>query len=120
MPGEPPIADLLDDHTAEIADLVMEVRRLIRSVMPDATERTYLGWHGMGLHHPTAGYVCAIFPGAGEVRVGFEHGHLFSDPERVFDPGGKQVRHITLTHLSPALAVRLRDLIGEAIDLRSP
>ena len=112
------IEDILDDHTPEVVDLTLQLRALIRSVMPDATERVYPGWRGIGFHHPTAGYVCALFPGSDHVRVGFEHGHLLPDPAEAFDPGGKQVRYITVKSLTPELAARLGEFVDHAIHLR--
>jgi hypothetical protein len=35
------IEDILDEHTPEIVGLTWQLRELIRSVMPDATERIY-------------------------------------------------------------------------------
>lgn len=113
------LEDLLDEHTPEVADLTVQIRGLIRSVMPDAAERVYLGWHGVGFHHPTAGYVCAIFPAVDHVRVGFEHGHLLPDPDGVFDSGGNQVRYVTVDNVTPDLAARLAELVDHAVHLRS-
>jgi hypothetical protein len=118
MPGVSSIEDLLADSTPEVGELTFRLRDLIRSVMPDATERIYPGWHGIGFHHPTAGYVCALFPGADRVRVGFEHGHLLPDPGGVFDSGGKQVRYITVHELSPDLADRILEFVDHAAHLR--
>lgn len=116
--NQPTIDDLLADHSRGVADLAFQLRELIKSAMPDATERVYPGWHGVGFHHPTAGYVCAIFPGADHVRVGFEQGHLLPDPDDVFDPGGKQVRYVTVEALTSGLAAHLEELIDHAVHLR--
>jgi hypothetical protein len=113
------IEDILDDHTPDIVDLTLRLRDLIRSVMPDATERIYVGWQGIGFHHPTAGYVCAIFPGSDHVRVGFEHGYLLSDPAGVFDPGGNQVRYVTVNDLTPELVAQLGEFVDHAVHLRA-
>lgn len=118
MTAKPSIDDLIDDHTQEVGKLVLALRDLIRSLMPDATEKIYLGWHGIGFHHPTAGYVCALFPAADHVRVGFEHGYLLPDPHGVFDSGGGQVRYVTVDVLTPALLDRLGELVDHAVHLR--
>jgi hypothetical protein len=113
------LEDLLDDHTPAVAELARQLRELIRSAMPDATERIYPGWHGIGFHHPTAGYVCGLFPGIDNVRVGFEHGHLLSDPHGLFDSGGNQVRYVTVERLTPELTRQLGGFLDHAIDLRA-
>jgi hypothetical protein len=43
-----------------------------------------------------AGYVCGIFPRAGEVRLLFEHGAALADPEGIFTGGGTQTRYLAL------------------------
>jgi hypothetical protein len=114
------IDDLLEQHTPEVIDLSLRLREVIRAAMPDATEKVYLGWHGIGFHHPDAGYVCAIFPGEDHVRVGFEHGHLLPDAHEIFDPGGSQVGYITVFELTADLVARLEELVDHAVHLRDP
>ena len=116
---KPTIEDLLGDHSQEVVDLALQLRELILSVMPDATERVYHGWHGIGFYHPAAGYVCAIFPAADHVRVGFEHGHLLSDPEGVFDSGGSQVHYVTVDALTPEFSMHLGELVDQAVHLQT-
>ena len=111
--------DILDDHTPAVVELVQQLRDLVGSSMPDAAERIYPGWHGIGFHHPTAGYVCGLFPGADNVRVGFEHGHVLSDPHGLFDSGGSQVRYVTVERLTPELTRQLGELVDHAIYLRA-
>jgi hypothetical protein len=62
--------------------------------VPEATERAYPGWHGVGYHHPRAGYFCGIFPQAESVKLGFEWGALLADPDGLLGSGGKQVRYL--------------------------
>jgi hypothetical protein len=54
--------ELLDDHTPAVRALAQRLRRLVRSVCPEASERVYPGWHGLGFHHPDVGYFCGISP----------------------------------------------------------
>ena len=68
--------ELLDDHTPAVRALTQRLRRLVRSVGPEASERVYPGWHGLGFHHPDVGYFCGILPLADSVRLPFEHGAL--------------------------------------------
>lgn len=114
------IDDLLEQHTPEVIDLSLRLREVIRAAMPDATEKVYLGWHGVGFHHPDAGYVCAIFPGEDHVRVGFEHGHLLPDAHELLVPGGSRVGYITVKELTQDLIVRLEELVDHAVYLRDP
>ena len=109
--------DILAAHTPDVIELAGDLRRLLRDLVPKFVERSYPGWHGIGFHHPTAGYVCAVFPGADHAKVGFEHGHLLPDPNGVFDSGGERVRYISLDELTPELTIRLGELVDHAVHL---
>ncbi len=113
------IDDLLAEHTPDVAELTLALRDGIRAGHPELSERVYAGWHGIGFHHPEAGYVCALFPGGHAVRLGFEHGHLLADTDGLFDGGGTQVRYVTLTEWRPDPMEPLTELVDEAIALGS-
>ena len=87
--------------------------------MPEAVERVYSGWHGIGYHHPEAGYVVGLFPQEGCVRVLFEHGVHLPDPAGVLEGDGSQTRHADLVEWDEALVAALEDLVAAAIELRS-
>ena len=113
------VDELLAEHTPDVAELTLALRSAIRVAHPELSERVYPGWHGIGFHHPKAGYVCALFPGDAHVRLGFEHGHLLADADGVFDAGGTQVRYVTITEWRPDLMDPLTELVDEAIALGS-
>lgn len=79
------------------------MREAILSVMPDAAEKVYFGWRGLGFHHPTAGYLCAIFPSQKDIKIGFEPTNLLHDPDQRLEGTGKQVRYLTVSAWDPAL-----------------
>jgi len=112
------IERLLADYPPDIAELVQRLRQAIRSTIPEAAERIYLGWRGVGFHHPTVGYLCAIFPREDHVRVGFEHGHLLHDPDHILEGTGKQVRYLRVSEWDDHILVVLDDLIDQAIALQ--
>lgn len=101
-----------------VAELTLRLRQAVLKVIPEASERVYLGWRGIGFHHPDAGYVCAIFPGADRVRLGFERGHLLYDPDQRLEGTGNRVRYLTVTRWDPDLPVMLEALLDQAISLR--
>jgi hypothetical protein len=93
--GEPDgLRDLLAEHNGEVADLTRRLRAAVLTGRPELTEKIYLGWYGVGLHHPDKGYVAALFPRADEVHVGFEHGVDLPDPDGLLQGDGRQVRYL--------------------------
>ncbi|WP_036218087.1 DUF1801 domain-containing protein [Calidithermus chliarophilus] len=110
------IGELLMNHTPEVRSLVERLRRLVRGSVPEAREKVYPVWRGIGYTHPRAGYFCAIFPQADHVRLGFEFGVLLPDPQRLLEGTGSQVRYLSLRQGEfPEQAVRR--LVRAALDL---
>jgi len=88
---------ILRDHRPEVQAIAQELRKLIKSVVPEAIEKSYSGWHGIGYTHPKAGYFCCIFPLENMVKLAFEHGAELPDPDHLlrYPPtSGKQVRYL--------------------------
>lgn len=115
--SNPELERLLLDFPPPVADLTRRLRGEILALMPTARERVYRGWKGVGFHHPTAGFVCALFPGEEEVRVGFEHGHLLHDPQGRLSGDGRQVWYLTVAEWSDDLRPLLADLLDQAVQL---
>ncbi|WP_433613856.1 DUF1801 domain-containing protein [Dactylosporangium sp. CA-139114] len=97
MTGDGPegLEELLGEHCASIGALTRHLREVILSARPELTERVYRGWHGLGFHHPSRGYVAAVFPRADSVTVGFEHGADLPDPHGLLEGTGKRVRYLS-------------------------
>ena len=108
---------LAAEHPGEL-DLALWVRELVLEAEPDLTERVYRGWDGIGFRHPDAGYVCAIYPRDGEVRLLFEHGTRLDDPAGLLEGDGTQTRHVTLRRPDDALREPLTALVHDAIAAR--
>lgn len=113
-------ANLLADHDRPVVATALWLRRLVQAAVPDAVESAYLGWHGLGYRHPEAGYFCAIFPRAAEVRLSFEHGTLLRDPHRLLRGTGRQVRYVEVLGPGDPPAELLVELVDAAVELRSP
>lgn len=95
------IADLLADYPPAVQALTAELRHLIHSTVPVATEAVYPGWQAIGYTHPTCGYFCALFPQASGVNLALEFGVLLPDPEELLQGDGKQCA----TSSSPAAPI---------------
>jgi hypothetical protein len=92
MPGDPAIDDLLDAHTARVAETARRVRAAVLAAHPSLVEGVRSGWHSINYRHPAAGFVCAIFPTAEAVQLVFERGAELPDPAGLLTGSGKQVR----------------------------
>jgi hypothetical protein len=93
--------DILRGHPAETVALAERLRRLVKETVPDAEERAYPGWRGIGYRTREAGYFCGIFPRGSEVRLLFERGVDLPDPDGVLTEGGTQTRYAVLVPGKP-------------------
>ena len=116
--------DILAGLTPDVADLVQDLRRLILDTVPDAVEIAYPVWKGIGYHHGTSGYFCAIFPQPSGVKLGFEFGVLLPDPDRVLEGTGKQVRYVVIQDAAQGAAQipagAIKRLLAAALSLGRP
>ena len=122
MPTLVTVEELLAGHSAGVRTTVERLREVVRGVMPEADERVYPGWHGIGYRHPKAGYVCGIFPLEHGVKLGFEWGALLRDEFGVLLPGPtgkKQVRYVKCADAKTVPAEAIVSLLLEAVDLRA-
>ncbi len=109
--------DILEPCSPRVRKIAEEIRSLVHLVVPTATEKAYPGWHGIGFHDPQAGYVLGLFPQADHVRLFFERGAQFEDPDGVFSPpdGLKQGRYVELRTVIDAKKPSLRRMIIRAV-----
>jgi hypothetical protein len=108
------VRDLLAEHSDEVAELTRRLRAAVLTARPELAEKIYVGWHGVGLHHPDQGYVAALFPRAHEVQVGFEHGADLPNPYGLLQGDGRQVRYLVFR---PGAARPTVDDLVEYLDL---
>jgi hypothetical protein len=108
-------AALLADHTAEVVAAAEWLRGVVLGALPDVGERVYRGWHGFGYHHPEAGYVCAVFPRAGDALLAFERGVLLDDPHGLLQGDGRTVRWVHVRTPGHPPADRLVELLDAAV-----
>jgi hypothetical protein len=113
-------AALLAEHTPQVAAAAAWLREVVVDALPDAREVVYRGWHALGYHHPAAGYVCAVFPRADDVLLGFEHGVLLADPHGLLSGEGRTVRYVRVAAPGDPPAERLVELIDDAVLVGSP
>jgi hypothetical protein len=101
-----------------LADLALWVRQAVLAGEPDLTERVYRGWDGIGFRHPDAGYVGAIYPREGEVRLLFEHGVRLRDDEGLLEGAGSQTRFIRVRERNDPLGAAIGRYVHAAVAQR--
>jgi hypothetical protein len=100
--GSSGIDEILAEHSDEVAALTRELRATILHAQPQLIEHVYAGWHGLGFHHPAAGYVGALLPRNGEVILGFEHGAELPDPHGLLEGRGRRLRYMRFVPAGPS------------------
>jgi hypothetical protein len=92
VPRDPATDALLAEHPEAVVRTAQRLRDVLLGAHPDLTERARTGWHSVNYRHPTAGFVCALFPGADRVDLVFEQGARLPDPEGRLTGTTRQVR----------------------------
>ena len=111
------VESILADHQPEIRELVEHLRVVIRRTVPEATETAHAVWHSIGYTHPRGGYFCGIFPLRERIDLAFEFGVLLSDPDRLLEGNGKQVRYLRYRKTGDIDEAVLVRFLKAAIDL---
>jgi hypothetical protein len=88
------IAQMMDAHTPEIQALVAALRDLIRSTAPDLKEEVKMAWGNIVYKQNTL--VVAISPYSNHVNLNFYKGIKLSDPARVLEGTGRELRHVKI------------------------
>jgi hypothetical protein len=109
--------ELLLGFTPHIIACAEQLRTLIRKIVPDAIEKGYPTWRGIGYTHPRAGYFCAIFPEESLVKLAFEWGALLPDAAGVLRGEGRQVRYLYFYQAEDIQEGSVADLIEAALAL---
>lgn len=115
--GNGTFEDVISDASAEVRTIAHAIRALLADVMPNITE---VPWG----HQKTAGYgvgpkkmsehFCYIAPQKDHVNLGFMYGADLSDPERLLQGSGKNLRHIKVRSLEDLNRPAIRKLLEEA------
>jgi hypothetical protein len=96
-----------------------ELRSLIQTTIPEATEKVTLRRKGLNFSHPNVGYFCRLRPLDDRVTVEFEFGVLLPDPDGILDARScaRQVRYARIRSLDTPPRAALRQLLRAAVSL---
>lgn len=101
-------------------DIALELRDILASVCPEATERIL--WGGLSYHDsakggPIRGAICQIEFFEDHVRLSFVHGVRLEDPDNLLQGDRKSKRYVRITSYENAPWEAIRSLIEAAARL---
>jgi hypothetical protein len=106
----------IQQRNPTLKDVVSAVRRLVRQAVPAAAEAIN-PWGVPVLE--LNGTLCFLMVGKQHVTLGFAQGTLLSDPARLLEGTGKNIRHVKLKKVEQVNDPHLRSLLLEAAVLNS-
>ena len=98
----------------ELRDIVLEIRNIVASIAPEATESQHS--RGFSYYHkerggPVSAGICQIGIFHDHIRLGFIHGAFLPDPEGLLLGEPKYKKHVRIYHYEDAPWEYLRQLI---------
>jgi hypothetical protein len=106
---------LLVNNQPQAQALALELRQLIRHLLPKAQEKIYKGWgvadYGFGT--PGRGFL-SIGPQKGYVNLYFMSGVDLKDPDGLLEGTGKRLRHVKIRTQAALQNAALHALIRQA------
>lgn len=106
---------VLEGVPGELRDIVQELRSLIASAAPQATE--VVRWRGLVYYDaerggPVSAGICVIKTLEHEVQLGFIHGAFLPDPHKLLKGDRKAKRFLSLRSYEDAPWEALKELIA--------
>ena len=123
MDEPPPVEFLLDDYPVAIRETGMALRSLIFQTVPGTVETIRPGWRWIGYSLPEGRRVrnfAWIWPERKHIHLGFEHGTLLADPDRLLHGAEERLRQFRYFTFEPAIDIEqaiLADYLRRAADL---
>ena len=99
--------------------VLSELRSLIMTTIPEATEKITLGRQSLNFSHPNVGYFCRLCPVDDQVTVEFEFGVLLPDPDGVLQGNScaRQVRYARIRPFNAPPRAAFKRLLRAAVSL---
>lgn len=128
-PDDPDVDDaqpadfLLDGYPAAIRDTGRALRELIFRTVPGTVETIRPGWHWIAYSLPDGRRVrnyAWIGPERKHIHLGFEHGTLLADPDRILHGAEERLKKFRYFTFEPAIDIDpevLADFLRRAADL---
>jgi hypothetical protein len=110
------IEHYLRNTPAELSEIALELRNLVASVAPNATEEIKRGgfvYYFGKLGGPVSAGICGIKFMPDHVRLYFTHGAFIPDPKRLLSGTGKAMRFVRLDNYETVPWDDIKALIEE-------
>ncbi len=98
----------------ELRDIVLEIRSIVASIAPNATESQHsrgFSYYFKHLGGPVSAGICQIGIYRDHVRLGFIHGSFLPDPDGLLVGEPKYKKHLRIYHYEEAQWEYMRKLI---------
>jgi hypothetical protein len=120
MPGAT-VSDFLGAVPPETRRTVVALRRIVRGAARGSRETVV--WRSLSYHIPelggrVKGAVCLITPRRGYVELGFIHGALLPDPQRLLTGNQKEKRVVRVERVEDLPRPALVALVKAAVEVR--
>ena len=118
-----PVEFLLDEYPETICATGMALRSLIFRTVPGAVETVRTGWRWVAYSLPEGKRVrnfAWIGPERRHIHLGFEHGTLLADPERLLHGAEERLKKFRYFTFEPSIDIEeavLADYVRRAADL---
>lgn len=118
-----PIEALLDDYPAAIRETGLALRALIFRTVPGTVETIRAGWRWIAYSLPDGKRVrnfAWIGPERKHIHMGFEHGILLADPDRILHGAEERLKQFRYFTFEPSIDIDeavLADYVRRAADL---
>jgi hypothetical protein len=99
--------------------ILSELRSIILTTLPEATEKVTLARRSLNFSHPDVGYFCRLRPDDGQVTFELEFGVLLPDPDGILigNSCAKQVRYARFRSTAALPRTGIRRLLRAAVSL---
>ena len=108
---------LLAPLPKDVSDQSRALLALLGQVQPALVGKVMPGWRSINFRHPSAGFVCAIFPHPDRLVLVFEHGRQLSQGEGLLEGDCNRVRYMTMPLTGPLPETAIALVLAEAIAL---
>lgn len=108
------VEELFPSTPDGVRAILVQIRKMVRDALPDATEIFYHG--ALGYSPTTSGFdrILYVAPQNGYVNLGFFFGTDVSDPVSLLEGSGKRMRHTKIKSVLAAQNPALVPLVQDA------